>query len=81
MMLIQIQDTYMDFNFPSILKILELYHCRVHDPRVYNRYAPDAVFDDPAGILRGRPAIRVAMEALVGHISSLNVEMTSRLKL
>ncbi|EWM27542.1 hypothetical protein Naga_100015g16 [Nannochloropsis gaditana] len=49
---------------PIIHDILELYHCRVHDPRVYNRYAPDAVFDDPAGILRGRPAIRVAMEAL-----------------
>ena len=46
-------------------KVLELYHCRVDNPALYQRYAPDAVFDDPAGIIRGRHGIRVTMEALV----------------
>ncbi len=41
------------------------HHCRVDNPALYQRYAPDAVFDDPAGIIRGRHGIRVTMEALV----------------
>ncbi|GAB5032451.1 Hypothetical protein NocV09_00901430 [Nannochloropsis oceanica] len=64
---------------PIVKDILELYHCRADDPRVFERYAPDAVFDDPAGTLHGRAAIRVAMEALpkvFSHGEPQNVDIT-----